>query len=433
MEIKNDRPNGILIVSLDGKFDGFSSPIIEERLKELISEQDRFAILDMEKVSYLSSAGIRVLVWAHKLLQNKGGEFIICNVTEYPHEVLKMAGFEQLFSILPGRDEAFKQAASSENMQSSDYNRQDLPVFQKNNAIFRAFEPVDKKTCLKVTGDMSKVLCSTLDDDDIFLRRFSETEYSIGLGALGGSPEDYMPVLGEMITIGGTMVWLPTDGHDTPDFLIPRTDTGAVMIHTGLNVSLHGGFNQIMFIESRSDSGISLAELYASIFEIAKERDGGFKGLVSIAMIADMHEVFSSGVKISPIKTNRPENGKMIMDPDNIETWMDINTDPKYSGETMVSFGMGIDLSNDLSGFEKKTLDGVFYMHPANIGDKDMLLHNHGVVFKHMEWSKTVHMDNEVKRIVREGEFKDMRHLLDNTAFKNALIGVSYISNIVLE
>lgn len=75
------------------------------------------------------------------------------------------------------------------------------------------------------------MLYARLGEEDIRSRRFSKTEYSIGLGALGMSVNDCMPFLGEMITIGGTMVWLPTDGNDTPDFLIPKRDTGDITIH----------------------------------------------------------------------------------------------------------------------------------------------------------------------------------------------------------
>ena len=244
---------------------------------------------------------------------------------------------------------------------------------------------------------------------------------------------DCMPFLGEMITIGGTMVWLPTDGNDTPDFLIPKRDTGDVTIHTGFNVALDGTFNDIIVVECGDDIGITIGDLYASIFEIAKEKRADFCGLVSVAMRAEIKEVYSSGVKISPIKKFAPENREMIMHKDNIDKWVAINTVPRYRGETMVGFGMGIDLMSDLSSFDRDSLDALFYLHPANVGNKKMLLHDLGVIFKHLPWAKNLNLDDEIKKIVTEGEFIDMRHLLDNTRFTRAVIGVSYISDIVFE
>jgi hypothetical protein len=242
-----------------------------------------------------------------------------------------------------------------------------------------------------------------------------------------------MPFLGEMITIGGTMVWLPTDGNDTPDFLIPKRDTGDVTIHTGFNVALDGTFNDIIVVECGDDIGITIGDLYASIFEIAKEKSADFCGLVSVAMRAEIKEVYSSDVKISPIKKFAPENREMILHKDNIDNWVAVNTVPRYHGETMVGFGMGIDLTSDISSFDRDSLDALFYLHPANVGNKKMLLHDLGVIFKHLPWAKNLNLDDEIKKIVTEGEFIDMRHLLDNTRFTRAVIGVSYISDVVFE
>ncbi len=432
MEIVWDRIDNILTISLKSRLDAFGASQLDEAVKKFIKDDDFFVVIDMRDVSYLSSGGIRTLLVIEKMLKKKGGMIQLCNVNPYPLKVLEMAGFDQLFSIYSTKEAAIKVCIALEAMRRAEKDWDRLPTYQKNGARLTVFESSPKEAALKVVGDISKVLYARLGEEDIFARRFSETEYSIGLGALGENVRDCIQVLGEMITIGGTMVWLPTDGNDTPDFLIPRRDTGEVMIYTGFNVALDGTFN-IIVVESEDDEGITIGDLYASIFEIAREGKPGFRGLVSLAMRADIQEVYSSGVKISPSRELAPQNHEMIMHEDNIGKWLDINTVPKHRGETMVSFGIGIDLMNDLSSFNKDTLDVLFYLHPANIGNMKMLLHNHGVIFKHLPWEKTLNLDEEVKRIVTRGEFIDMRHLLDNTSIISAIVGVSYISDVVFE
>lgn len=81
----------------------------------------------------------------------------------------------------------------------------------------------------------------------------------------------------------------------------------------------------------------------------------------------------------------------------------------------MVSFGVGMDLTGDISMLEEEALHTLFYLHLANIGDKEMLLHDHAVVFKHIPIEKTSNLDERIRNIVSEGEFIDIRHLLDNT------------------
>jgi hypothetical protein len=150
-------------------------------------------------------------------------------------------------------------------------------------------------------------------------------------------------------------------------------------------------------------------------------------------MIADLEALYSSGIKMSPIKKHAPVNSGLITDAENIGRWMDVNTEPKSPGRTMISFGIGLDLTSDLSGLDRQALDNVFYIHPANAGKQKMLLHNHGVVFECMEWQYMLNLDGEIRRIAREGEFVDMRHLLDTTRITRAIAGVSYISNITPE
>jgi anti-anti-sigma factor len=433
MEINSDRTNDILIIIPEGRLDAFGAQEFEEALKELIQEDDFTVIIDMGDVPYLSSGGIRTLLAAEKRLKKRDGGIHLCNLDTYPLKVLEMAGFDQFFSIYPTKEDAIKNCRKLESMRKQKVDWDHLPTYQNDGAKFTIFETSKEKTLLKATGDISKVLRAQLEEEDIFSRRFSETEYSIGLGGLGGGVRDCMDILGEMITIGGTMVWLPTDGHDTPDFLIPKKDTGKVTIYTGFNAALDGTFNDIMVMESAQERGITLSEIYENIFEVARENRENFKGLVSLAMLAEVGEAYSSGVKISPIRKFAPKNREMIMHEDNVGEWIDINNVPKYSGEIMVSFGLGLDLSSDISSFDRDAVDSLFYLHPANVGNKKMLLHNHGVFFKHLPLANDPNLDEDIKKTVTEGEFLDMRHLLDNTRVTRAVIGVSYISDIVFE
>lgn len=432
MDINSERINGILVVSPKGRLDAYGANKLDETLDKILKEDDISVIFDMRYVVYLSSGGIRSLLGIEKILRSKGGKIRLCNLKKYPLEVLEMAGFDQIFSLHDTREEAIK-INGKPTTDSKKINWESLPKYEDENISFTVLNVSDQDSFLKIVGDISKVLYAQLDEDDIYSRKFSETEYSIGLGGLGEETNDYINIMGEMITIGGTMVWLPTDGHDTPDFLIPKKDTGKVTIHTGFNVALDGVFNDIIYAEGRKGSGFSVDELYTSIFNMARKERPSFKGVVSVAMQADIMGFYSSGVNISPVKRFTPQNREMITQEDNIEEWMDISTVPNFVGETMVSFGVGVDLKSDLSHFDEDVLGSLFYIHPANIGDRKMLLHNHAVVFKHQPLERKSDLDARIRRIVLEGDFIDMRHLLDNTRIQKAVIGVSYITDILFE
>lgn len=431
MDINSERVDGVLVVTPEGRMDAYGALALDEVLDGLILSKDTSLVFNMVDVSYLSSGGIRSFLRVERIMRDRGGQIRLCNLNPYPLEVLKMAGFDQIFSLYPTVEEAMECPTTPEDALPVDWNQ--LPEYDYENVSLTILEATHDDSTLKVVGDVSKVLYAQIGEEDIYSRNFSNTEYSIGLGGLGEKTHDFFEIMGEMITIGGTMVWLPTDGHDTPDFLIPATDTGKVTIHTGFNVALDGDFHDIIIVESKNDKGFTVDELYSALFHMARNMRPSFKGVISMAMQVDIGEFYSSGIKISPIKKFAPQNREMITHHDNIESWMNIDTTPIFQGETMITFGVGVDLGSDLGGFDEEVMGSLFYLHPANIGNQKMLLHNHAAVFKHLPIEKNQNLDGQIRKIVREGEFLDMRHLLDNTLIKRALIGVSYISDILFE
>ncbi len=122
------------------------------------------------------------------------------------------------------------------------------------------------------------------------------------------------------------------------------------------------------------------------------------------------------------------------MDPALSAEWMASDTGMAYKGDTLVSFGFGIDSAHDLACFRREDLDALYYANPANRGtSKTMYLHNHGVIFRGVPYDASLDLNSQVKKIVTDGTFVDMRHLLDSTRLRRAKIGVAYIQEIVRE
>ena len=431
MDINTTRTDDILQISVKGKLDTFGALKLDDALNKLIKKEDIHVIIDMKDVHYLGSGGIKVFIQADEKLKKRGGNLHLCNINHYPSEVLEITG-NKTFIIHSEKEKAISHIMQKRD-ETTEINWHNVPTYTQNGIELTVYKSSPKDAYLKAVGDISKVLYAQLEPENIYSRKFSETEYSIGLGALGENINEYIPILGEMITIGGTMVWLPTDGHSTPDFLTPQKDTGNVTIHTGFNVALEGDFNDVILAENKNGESFTISDLYTAVFNMARRIRPNFSGVISMAMQADVEEFYSSGVKIAPIKKFEPENHEMIMHEDNFKKWIDINSKPKYQGETMVSFGIGMDLTGNTSTLKKEALHTLFYLNPANIGDKEVILHNHAVIFKHIPLKETCNLDKKIKNIVNKGKFIDMHHLLDNTKIKRAVIGVSYISDIIFE
>ena len=86
-----------LTIGLVGRLDTTTAPQLEAELKQSISGVKKL-ILDFVALEYLSSAGLRVLLAAQKVM-NKQGEMIIRNVNETIAEIFEVTGFSDVLTI----------------------------------------------------------------------------------------------------------------------------------------------------------------------------------------------------------------------------------------------------------------------------------------------------------------------------------------------
>ena len=96
MEIKKNFNDGTLVISLTGRLDNTTSPILEEEKKNFTGIST--LILDFEGLEYVSSAGLRVLLTFQKIM-NKQGSMTVKNVSADIMEVFDMTGFSDILSI----------------------------------------------------------------------------------------------------------------------------------------------------------------------------------------------------------------------------------------------------------------------------------------------------------------------------------------------
>ncbi len=425
MNIKTQTTPHSLLLFLQGRLDAFGSGELQKAADTHLQDSLACCVLDMAEVSYISSAGIRVLLALAKKLKARNGLLALAGLQSYCREVIEMTGFASAFPVYPTWTEA---AAACEKKQAGAQVLPPVETLQLEHGTLTILPGDPAPGAAEILGDIKDVLYSRVSHEKLFSKRFFETEYSIGLGGLGNHRDDFFQIMGEMITIGGTMVWLPTDGHDTPDFLIPKTDGGHVMIRTGYNVALSGAFNETLLYTASAPEGVSISALYHDLFAMARQRRPDFKGVLGLAIRAEMATVLGSGITKSPITTFAPPNGEMITHPANIKEWFDCDTEPRHQNVTALVCGIGADLTGDLSGFDQTELNKVFYLHPANVGNKTEILHNHAVVFEGLPMPAfPCRFEDEIRRVVTEGNYVDMRHLLDSSRLKQALIGVIYV------
>ncbi len=86
-----------LTVILDGRLDTVTAPNLETELKSALDGVDEL-IFDLDKLQYISSAGLRVLLSAQKIM-NRQGSMIVKNASEDVKEIFDVTGFSDILTI----------------------------------------------------------------------------------------------------------------------------------------------------------------------------------------------------------------------------------------------------------------------------------------------------------------------------------------------
>ncbi len=94
----NKTANGTeLLMAVSGRMDTSTAPQFESEIKNSLYGVEKL-VLDFENLEYVSSAGLRVILAAQKIM-NKQGEMIIKNVGEVIAEVFEITGFVDILTI----------------------------------------------------------------------------------------------------------------------------------------------------------------------------------------------------------------------------------------------------------------------------------------------------------------------------------------------
>jgi anti-sigma B factor antagonist len=97
--ISHTMENGRLVIALRGRIDTNNAAAVEKELLALLTQYPgQVPVLDAAELSYISSAGLRVLLSAHKTMM-KQGQMKVTNASEIVKEVFDVTGFCDILNI----------------------------------------------------------------------------------------------------------------------------------------------------------------------------------------------------------------------------------------------------------------------------------------------------------------------------------------------
>jgi anti-sigma B factor antagonist len=97
MEITENRQDGRLVLEVSGRVDTNTAPALEAKVKEILDDTTDL-IIDLADVQYVSSAGLRVILFAQQEM-GKRGTLTVIHPNEYVMQVLVATGISDILTI----------------------------------------------------------------------------------------------------------------------------------------------------------------------------------------------------------------------------------------------------------------------------------------------------------------------------------------------
>ena len=98
MTITENKSANSLELVISGRLDTGTAPELEAKLKQ-IDKETQTLYLNLQNIQYISSAGLRVVLLAHKLMLPTGGKMIIRSPSAFAKQVLEATGMDGILTI----------------------------------------------------------------------------------------------------------------------------------------------------------------------------------------------------------------------------------------------------------------------------------------------------------------------------------------------
>jgi anti-anti-sigma factor len=108
MEISTRQSYDVLVVDMVGRLDSRTSGYGYDEMVRIVKGNHKQILVNLEKLEFITSAGLRVLLTAAKLLQTYRGQLKLCNANESVKQVLETCGFDSLINLYVTEAEAIK-------------------------------------------------------------------------------------------------------------------------------------------------------------------------------------------------------------------------------------------------------------------------------------------------------------------------------------
>ncbi|NOZ23853.1 MAG: STAS domain-containing protein [Planctomycetes bacterium] len=309
MEIKRKERGKVLEIQIEGRLDAYWADHLNEELSAAVREGHYRIVLNFSGLSYISSAGVRVLMRFYKQLRSLDGAFSIMQPSETVHEVLRIMRLDDLLAPPSEKAEA-PEAPQGER------------AIELDTGTLRVYpEQPDAELTCRAIGDATAFPGRAFEEKDCHPLSLPKNAFAIGLGALESGYEDCKGRFGEFIAAPGAAAYLPTDRGNVPDYMV-SAEQGVTDLQVLYCLACEGGVSHVVHFESKPDLSLSLLDLAVQCLDITGADAAGF------VMAAEIEGLVGAALKRSPALAAA---GERAFHHPGIRDWMMFTTEPAYA------------------------------------------------------------------------------------------------------
>jgi stage II sporulation protein AA (anti-sigma F factor antagonist) len=104
----SDAENGVVMLEVEGEVDAHTARKLDKALNDLLAQGHSRLVLDASQIGFISSAGLRAILFAHREALQHGGEVRLFGLNAQVRRVFEMAGFDESLHLSDTRQEALE-------------------------------------------------------------------------------------------------------------------------------------------------------------------------------------------------------------------------------------------------------------------------------------------------------------------------------------
>jgi len=385
------------VLEVQGRIDGLTAPDIKRAFDQAISDGLHDLVVDFHGVTYLSSAGLRVILQTHKNLKIIGGALLLVAVPPAVVDVFRVSGMEAFLTIFPD-------LVSIRRYLNKEIHEETSQKIEIDGLTFQWLKGTDDSGKFFPVGSPAKLDSSTYGPEDVIRVDQLEIEYGAGLAVVGNDYEEYRSLFGESVFLHHHFFSFPAVRRPVVDysFYTSGSDQKINFLH-GFGMS--GDFAGILHFET-TDQAPTLQQLVVAAGKMTKS------GVFGVVILAKSAGIFGMHLKRSPVEPKRPAKGS-IFDKEVFHNWMSYSLEEEDIHETVAATGIVMN---------HPELAGAGWNKFFPVGSS---LHIHAVLLANGLWSnQPVVFEKELERVIREFEVLKVIHLLPASRLLNGFVGI---------